>query len=166
MAQRPCTVLFLCTANSARSILAEAALNAAGEGRWRAFSAGSQPRGTVNPLALQCLQMHGYAIDGLASKSWDAFTGPAAPEIDVAITLCDSAAAESCPVFPGAGLRAHWGLPDPAAVEGSDAERIEAFRDTLRRIGNRIAALQALPYAAMDRDARQQALQQIGQRAD
>jgi arsenate reductase (thioredoxin) len=166
MTQPSHSVLFLCTANSARSILAEAALNAAGEGRWRAFSAGSQPRGTVNPLALQCLQMQGYAIDGLASKSWDDFTGPAAPDIDIVITLCDSAAAESCPVFPGAGLRAHWGLPDPAAVEGSDAERIEAFRDTLRRIGNRIAELQELSFATMDRDARQQALQQIGQLVD
>ncbi len=166
MSPQPFTLLFLCTANSARSILAEAVLNAAAAGRMRAFSAGSQPRGEVNPDALRCLERAGYALDGLASKSWDRFTGPDAPTIDAAITLCDSAAAESCPLFPGGGLRAHWGLPDPAAVAGDDARRQAAFADTLQRVRARVDRLLALPVETMTAESLKRELVMIGRHTD
>jgi arsenate reductase len=138
-------VLFLCTANSARSVLAEAALGRIGAGRFRAFSAGSQPRGEVNPHALRCLEREGYDVSGFRSKSWDEFSGPGAPEIDFVVTLCDSAAGESCPVWPGRPITVHWGLPDPAAVEGPDSSREKAFQDAYQVILRRIRMFLELP---------------------
>lgn len=134
------TVLFLCTGNSARSILAEAMLNdpRLGQGRFRAFSAGSHPRGAVHPLALELLREEGLSVEGLRSKSWDEFAAPGAPSIDVVITVCDAAAAEECPVWPGHPARMHWSVPDPAAASGSDAERRQAFRDAMRRLRARL----------------------------
>lgn len=139
----PRTVLFLCTGNSARSIMAEALLNHVGEGRFRAFSAGSQPKGEPHPMALQVLADHGLPLDGLRSKSWNEFSGGDAPPIDVIITVCDNAAGESCPVWPGRPVAAHWGINDPAAVEGSGQR--EAFERAFGYLEARIAALRALP---------------------
>jgi protein-tyrosine-phosphatase len=138
-------VLFLCTHNSARSILAEALLNHLGEGRWRGFSAGSSPRPNQqpNPLALRALQEAGIETGGLSSKSWDVFAQPGAPVMDLVITVCDNAAGEVCPIWPGAPARAHWGYEDPSAVEGSDDDRLAAFRDTLARIRTRLEQLVA-----------------------
>lgn len=142
-------ILFLCTANSARSIMAEAAANdpAIGGGRFRAFSAGSAPSGLVHPLARAILEEHGIAAHGLRSKSWNEFAAPGAPAIDAVITVCDRAAAEPCPVWPGRPATAHWGVPDPAAVSGTDEEKRQAFRrafDTLRRRIERLAAAPGL----------------------
>jgi arsenate reductase (thioredoxin) len=134
-------VLFLCTGNSARSILAEAILNHRGAGRFAAFSAGSHPRGEVHPLALALLRAKGLAVTGLRSKSWDEFAAPGAPTMDRIITVCDNAAGEACPVWPGRPAVAHWSLPDPAAVPGSDAERRRAFADTWQALDQRIARL-------------------------
>ena len=155
-------VLFLCTGNSARSILAEAALNRAGEGRFRAYSAGSQPKGAVHPEALRQLEAEGYETATLRSKSWDEFSRPGAPAIDFVVTLCDSAASESCPIWPGHPITAHWGLPDPAAVAGSDAARAAAFADTLHALDERIARLLALPLASLDAAERKRRLGEIG----
>jgi len=152
-AGRVYNVLFLCTANSARSILAEAALGRIGAGRFRAFSAGSQPRGEVNPHALRCLEREGYDVSGFRSKSWDEFSGPGAPEIDFVITLCDSAAGESCPVWPGCPITVHWGLPDPAAVGGGEAQKDAAFDETLRTLRHRLARFVNLPLDSADRAA-------------
>lgn len=140
----PCNVLILCTGNSARSILGEALINHHGGGRFRAHSAGSKPTGRVNPLALRVLQEQGIPTAGLRSKSWDEFSAPGAPVMDIVITVCDNAAGETCPLWPGTPARAHWGLPDPAAATGSDAEKLEAFRATARLIEGRVQRLVAM----------------------
>lgn len=156
-------VLFLCTGNSARSVLAEATLRAWGSNRFAAFSAGSQPTGTVNPFAIGQLQSEGIASTGLRSKSWDEFTADDAPRLDLVITVCDSAAAETCPVVFGDFVRAHWGLPDPAAIEGSDEAKREAFAQAHRVVKARLLALLALPAAVWnDRQQLQSALNGIG----
>jgi arsenate reductase len=138
-------VLFLCTHNSARSVLAECLLNHLGQGRFRAFSAGSQPSGRVNPFALQALGEAGVDTSGVCSKSWDTFAGEKAPVMDLIITVCDSAAGEICPVWPGHPATAHWGYADPSATQGSDAARLMAFRDTMALIRRRLEILVALP---------------------
>ena len=163
---RVLNVLFLCTGNSARSVLAESALNHLGRGRFRAFSAGSHPTGQVNPHALRVLAECGYPTEGLRSKSWDEFADPTplasgAPAMDLIITVCDNAAGEACPVWPGHPATAHWGLPDPAAVEG-DAARIEAaFRETLRSIRQRVRLLVELPVERLERLALEHAARSI-----
>ena len=159
---KPYNVMFLCTGNSARSILAEAALNRLSGGRFRAFSAGSQPKGKVHPYALDLLRNQNFPVDTLRSKSWDEFTGPDAPKLDFVFTLCDSAAAESCPLWPGQPMTAHWGLPDPAAVEGTEAVKRAAFADTLRMIANRIGIFVSLPMASLDRLSLQRRIEDIG----
>jgi arsenate reductase (thioredoxin) len=152
-------VLFLCTGNSARSILGEALLNAHphASGRLRAFSAGSHPRGAVNPVALDVLTQRGTPTEGLRSKSWDEFAAPGAPPIDVVITVCDDAAAETCPVWPGQPVTVHWGLPDPAAEQEPD-DRRRAFDATAAELGARIARLVSLPLEAMPAEARRAAI--------
>lgn len=145
-------VLFLCTGNSARSILGEALLNARAQGRVRAHSAGSHPRGEVNPLALEVLRICEIDTAGLRSKSWDEFAAEGAPHMDVVITVCDQAAAEACPLWPGAPVKVHWGLPDPAAVEGSDAERLAAFAHCFSRVEKRIDLMLALPLEHLSPD--------------
>ena len=156
-------VLFLCTGNSARSVLAEATLRDWGGGRFEAFSAGSQPTGRINPFALEQLAADGIPTSGLRSKSWDEFSGDDAPSIDVVVTVCDSAAAETCPVVFGDLVRTHWGLPDPAAVEGSDDDKRAAFAQAHAVIRKRLTALLALaPDNWSDREALQQALDRIG----
>jgi arsenate reductase len=134
----PYNVLFLCTGNSARSILAEALLNARGAGRFRAHSAGSHPKGHVHPLAIETLQRNRLSTDGLRSKSWNEFAAPDAPKLDFVFTVCDHAARETCPVWPGQPVTAHWSIADPAALEGSDADRARAFDDTFRELDARI----------------------------
>lgn len=153
-------VLFLCTGNSARSILGEAILNHDGAGRFAAFSAGSQPAGKVNPWALSTLAARGYPAQGYASKSWDAFAQ--GPEFDLIFTVCDSAAAESCPVWPGQPISAHWGIPDPAAVTGSDADKQAAFAVAFDRMKRRIEQMLALPIDALSPAALLAELQAIG----
>jgi arsenate reductase len=156
-------ILVLCTGNSARSILGEVILNQLGEGRVTAFSAGSQPKGTVHPGALRLLAARGIDPAGLHSKSWNSFTGAEAPTIDLVITVCGNAAGEACPMFPGTPLRAHWGLPDPAAATGDEAAVDAAFARTWDWLVMRVEALLALPFATMERDALQARLAQIGQ---
>ena len=160
--ERPYNVLFLCTGNSARSILAEALLNAEGKGRFRAYSAGSYPKGTVNPFALALLKQLGFSTEGLRSKSWDEFAVPGAPEMDFIFTVCDSAAGEVCPVWPGRPVSAHWGMPDPASVQGSDVEIMQAFRETMRMLGNRIRVFSELPFDKLDRIKLKTRLDDIG----
>lgn len=142
---RPLNVLFLCTHNSARSVLAECLLNHLGGARFRAFSAGSQPSGRVNPFALQALAEQGIDTTGVRSKAWDEFATPGAPTMDLIITVCDSAAGETCPVWPGHPATAHWGYADPSATTGSDAAKLTAFRDTLALIRRRLEILVAMP---------------------
>jgi arsenate reductase len=156
-------VLVLCTGNSARSILGEAIFHRLGAGRIVAFSAGSRPKGVPHPGALRLLARKGIDPARFRSKSWSEFTGPAAPRIDLAITVCGNAAGEACPVFPGAPLRAHWGLPDPADVVGSEAAVDAAFEQTWRWLDLRVAALLALPFETMDRSDLQARLNAIGQ---
>lgn len=155
-------VLFLCTGNSARSILAEALLNHWGGGRFRAYSAGSFPVGRVNPRALALLEHLGMPTGGLRSKSWDEFAGPEAPALDFVFTVCDAAAGEVCPIWPGHPVTAHWGVADPAAVEGSEAEQMAAFREAFRVLENRIKAFTALRPEALDRLALKQQVDAIG----
>ncbi len=155
-------VLFLCTGNSARSILAESILNKEGVGRFKAFSAGSQPKGEVNPHAIRELEALGYQSTGFSSKSWDVFAEPGAPQMDFIFTVCDSAAGEACPVWIGHPMTAHWGIEDPAAVVGSDIEIRTAFAQAARFLRNRIAAFVNLPMASIDRLALEQHLRQIG----
>lgn len=151
--KKPLNVLFLCTHNSARSILAEATLNHIGGSRFKAYSAGSSPRANQqpNPLGLQVLKAAGIATEGLYSKSWDEFAMPDAPQMDLIITVCDNAAGEVCPVWPGHPATAHWGYADPSAIEGTDAQRLEAFRQTLMAIRQRLDLLVNLPPASLDR---------------
>jgi arsenate reductase (thioredoxin) len=160
-------VLFLCTGNSARSILGEALLNAHPDasGRFRAFSAGSHPRGAIHPVALEVLAARGVPSDGLRSKSWDEYAGPETPAIDIVITVCDDAAAETCPVWPGHPVTVHWGLPDPAAVEGSEEGKRAAFDTTAATLQSRIAQLVALPLETMPPDASRAALAGIAREA-
>ncbi len=162
MSDRPLNVLFLCTGNSARSILAEALLNHMAEGRVRAYSAGSQPKGAPHTLALEELRHAGIATGGLASKSWTVFAQPGAPQMDFIFTVCDSAAGETCPLWPGRPTTAHWGIEDPAAVEGSEIERRRAFATAARLLRNRIAAFLALPLSSLNAMATQQRLREIG----
>lgn len=160
---QPINVLFLCTHNSARSILAEALLNAIGKGRFRAFSAGSSPRENQqpNPLGLQVLQNAGIAIDGLHSKSWDVFAGPNAPQMDLIITVCDNAAGEVCPVWPGHPATAHWSYPDPSEGDGTNAEMLEAFRKTLHAIKRRLELFCSLPDAKLEQALLQTSARQL-----
>ncbi|MEW6687680.1 MAG: arsenate reductase ArsC [Pseudomonadota bacterium] len=155
-------VLFLCTGNSARSILAEAYLNVAGKGRFRAYSAGSRPGGKVNPFALELLAKNRIDTTGLRSKSWDEFAAPGAPRMDFVFTVCDSAAAEPCPLWPGQPMIAHWGVADPAAVQGSGEDRRRAFLRAFAELSTRINLLLALPMDKLDRLALQKRLQEIG----
>jgi len=155
-------VLFLCTGNSARSIIAEALLNKTGNGRFTAYSAGSMATGRVNPLALQVLERMDLPTAGLYSKNWDVFAGDDAPAMDFIFTVCDQAAAEPCPVWPGQPMTTHWGLPDPAAVEGTEEERLRAFRDTAAALRRRIGLFMNLPMQSLDRLKLVHALNDIG----
>lgn len=159
-------VLFLCTGNSARSILGEAIMNSLGGGKVRAFSAGSHPRGQVHPYTIELLRRLNYKTDDLRSKSWDEFASPGAPEFDFVFTVCDAAVAEVCPVWPGQPMTAHWGVPDPAAAEGTEAEKHVAFADAYGRLYNRIAIFLSLPIASLDRLSLKRQLDQIGQAKD
>jgi len=156
-------VLFLCTGNSARSVLAEVLLAERGKGRFRSFSAGSHPAGQVNPFTLKTLALAGLPTEGLRSKSWDEFAVAGAPAMDFVFTVCDSAAGEVCPIWPGHPMTAHWGFPDPAAFEGSDADKQACFLDVFKQIGRRIDLFCALPIDSLDRIALKRAVQQIGQ---
>ena len=156
------SVLFLCTGNSARSILAEAYLNQAGRGRYRGYSAGSHPAGKVNPFAIDLLKRSKLPTTGLRSKSWEEFAAPGAPRIDFVFTVCDAAAAEVCPVWPGHPLSAHWGVPDPAAAQGSDEEKRRAFKAAFTALGRRIDLFLALPTEKLARLALKQKLDEIG----
>jgi arsenate reductase len=159
-------VLFVCTANSARSVLGEALLRHLGQGRFRAFSAGSTPRGIVNPDALACLERHGLPTDGFRSKSWEEFAGPDAPKMDLIVTVCDSAAGEACPVWPGHPLVVHWGIPDPAAAEGDEATRGAAFDLAHERMTRRINAMLALGDGVFSDPDGKARLSAIGATAD
>ena len=161
---RPYNVLVLCTGNSARSILAEAILNDLGGGRFRGYSAGSFPKGEVHPASLRVLESLGLPTDGLRSKSWDEFARPDAPELDFIFTVCDNAAGEVCPIWPGHPMTAHWGIADPAAVEGDEAEQHAAFQQAYRLLRERIELLLALPIEALDKHSLQHRLREIGAR--
>jgi arsenate reductase (thioredoxin) len=156
-------VLFICTGNSARSILAESILQRDGAGRFRAFSAGSQPKGEVNPLALKTLQAWDYPAEGFRSKSWEEFAVPGAPVMDFVFTVCDNAAGETCPVWPGQPMTAHWGIEDPAAVEGSEVEKLRALNMAFRYMKIRISLFTALPIRSLDAMALGSRLKEIGQ---
>jgi arsenate reductase len=162
MADRPFNVLFLCTGNSARSIMAEAILNKLGAGKFHAYSAGSQPKGRVNRHTIQLLQSLGHDISGFRSKSWGEFAKPGAPALDFVFTVCDNAAGEACPVWPGQPMTAHWGVPDPAEVTGSPAEIGLAFKDTYRMLNQRIGIFTALPLRSLDQLSLQKKLNEIG----
>ena len=159
---RPLNVLFLCTGNSARSILAEALASHLGRERIRAYSAGSHPKGVVHPVALQVLSDIGFDVAGLSSKPWEAFAGPEAPQMDLIVTVCDRAAGEACPVWPGHPATAHWGIPDPAAVQGSADQVHKAFLSTLHQLQHRLGLLLALKPEALDRMALQSQVRALG----
>lgn len=161
MAHRPYNVLFLCTGNSARSIIAEALLNSLGDGRFVAYSAGSHPTGSVNPLAVEELRRLRIPTDGLRSKGWDEFAGPDAIPMDFVLTVCDRAAGELCPAWPGQPITAHWGMPDPAAVEGSDEVKRKAFRDVAVMMKRRIDIMRSLPIESLNRLALQKQVRDI-----
>ena len=163
MSDKIFNVLFLCTGNTARSVLAEGILRKDGAGRFNAFSAGSQPKGVVNPFALKVLGAYGYPVEGYRSKSWDEFAAPGAPVMDFVFTVCDSAAGEACPFWPGQPMTAHWGVADPAAIEGTDMEREAAFVTAFRQMRNRISAFAALPVKSLDRLTLKARLDAIGQ---
>ena len=158
----PYNVLFLCTGNSARSILAEAILNREGRGRFKAFSAGSHPKGEVHPMALKTLDEMGFPTEGYRSKNWEEFAAPGAPELNFVFTVCDNAAGEVCPVWPGQPMTAHWGVPDPAKATGNEAERRLAFADAYRMMNNRIGIFINLPLASLDKLSLQKRLDDIG----
>lgn len=163
MSDKVYNVLFICTGNSARSIMAEGLMNHLGAGRFRAWSAGSHPNGTVNPFALRTLANWHIPTDGFRSKSWDEFALPGAPTFDFTFTVCDNAAGETCPVWPGQPMTAHWGVPDPAAVEGTDAQKAKAFMDTAFILKRRIELMLALPLSSRAGLALQHEINQIGQ---
>ena len=158
-------VLFLCTGNSARSILAEGLLTNLGKGRFRAFSAGSHPAGQVNPFALELLEKNHFDTSAMRSKSWDVYAQPDAPHLDFVITVCDNAAGEVCPVWPGQPMTAHWGIPDPAAVAGTDEEKRRAFVDAMNQLQRRICMFVNLPFASLDKMKLEQAVREIGKTA-
>lgn len=162
MTEKVYNVLFLCTGNSARSILAEAILKREGAGRFEAYSAGSQPKGEVHPFAIDLLRSQNFSTADLRSKSWDEFSGAEAPELDFVFTVCGNAAGEVCPVWSGKPMTAHWGVPDPAAAEGSEAERRGAFSDAFRMLSDRISALIDMPIASLDKLTLQARLREIG----
>lgn len=162
MSDRIFNVLFLCTGNTARSVLAEGILRKDGAGRFDAFSAGSQPKGVVNPFALKTLAAYGYPADGYRSKSWDEFAVAGAPAMDFVFTVCDSAAGEACPIWPGQPITAHWGIEDPASVEGSNIDKERAFNEAFRFMRNRIGALVALPLKSLDEMSLRGRLRDIG----
>ena len=162
MTDHPYNVLFLCTGNSARSIMAEAILNKLGAGNFHAYSAGSHPKGHVHPEALQLLRSLGYDTSGFRSKSWSEFADPGAPLLDFVFTVCDNAAGETCPLWPGQPLTAHWGLPDPAEAEGNPAEVALAFKDTYRMLNQRIDIFVSLPLRSLDQLSLQKKLREIG----
>jgi arsenate reductase (thioredoxin) len=164
MSDRIYNVLFLCTGNSARSIIAEALLNHLGRGRFRAYSAGSHPAGKVNPFALELLQRLHLPIGGLRSKSWEGFAQPGAPAMDFIVTVCDNAAGEVCPIWPGKPVTAHWGVADPAAVEGSDDAKRAAFRDAAAILRRRVEMLVSLPVDGLDEAAMKRELRGIGEK--
>lgn len=165
MAEPVFNVLFLCTGNSARSILAEALLNQFGKGLFRGYSAGSHPAGQVNPFALELLEKSRYPTGELRSKPWDEFARPDAPQLDFVITVCDKAAGEVCPVWPGQPMTAHWGIPDPAAVEASDEAKRRAFVDAMNQLQRRISMFISLPFEKLDRMRLQRAVRDIGKMA-
>ncbi len=162
---RPYNVLFLCTGNSARSIMAESLLREIGQGRFNSYSAGSQPKGQVHPKALELLEARRLPIDGLSSKAWDVFARPDAPQMDFVITVCDNAAGEVCPVWPGQPMTAHWGIPDPAAAEGNEEAQRRAFSEACHMLLTRIRLFTSLPLAKLDRLALKRNLDDIGRRS-
>lgn len=164
MSDRIFNVLFLCTGNSARSILAESIVNHLGAGRFKGFSAGSQPKGQVHPYAIDLLAGMGFPATGMHSKSWDVFAAAGSPDMDFVFTVCDGAAGETCPIWPGQPMTAHWGVPDPAAVAGSDLDKRRAFREAFSALQNRIRLFMSLPFASLDKMALQQRLDAIGRR--
>jgi arsenate reductase len=168
MAERVFNVLFLCTHNSARSLMAEAILNnpAVSRGKFKAYSAGSHPSGKPNPFALACIQQVGFSVEGLRSKDWVEFAKPESPKMDFVFTVCDNAANEVCPVWPGQPMTAHWGLPDPAAAEGSDEQKRRAFAEAFRHLANRINLFTILPVTTLDKLSLQKKLDAIGSSAN
>jgi len=162
MSYRVFNVLFICTANSARSIMAEAILNQLGAGQYRAYSAGSQPAGRVNPYAVELLQRNRFRTDSLRSKNWEEFAQPDAPAMDFVLTVCDNAAGEVCPVWPGQPMSAHWGVPDPAAAQGTEEEKQRAFSDAFITLNRRITIFLALPFDKLDKLSLQTELHRIG----